>query len=198
MAGNLPHRNYFDWSAFPDLTTKRLTLREMTLNDADATFVIRGDYEVTKYNSGKAYTTLEQARNLIRGIHADYADRKLIRWALEVTETQDMIGIVGFNYWNLIDHRGSVGFDLARSQWRKGFMKEALLAVIDFGFSAMGLNRIEADASEHNAASIGLLTRVGFQEEGRQIDQYYEDHTYHDLILFAMLRRDWELGDNRE
>ncbi len=191
MASDLPHRNYFDWSVFPQLTTERMTLREISLHDAEAMFAIRGDYEVTKYNSGRAYTTLEQARNLIRGIHADYADRKSIRWGMELKDSHEMVGVIGFNYWNLIDHRGSVGFDLARAYWQQGYMKEALSAMIDFGFSRMGLNRIEADASEHNAASIGLLTRVGFIQEGLQREQYYEDHTYHDLILFSLLRRDW-------
>lgn len=44
--------------------------------------------------------------------------------------------------------------------------------------------------SAYNGSSKALLTKLNFQHEGTQRDQYYEDGTYHDLDLFAVLKRE--------
>lgn len=189
----------FDFSSFPTLTTHRLTLRQIMPDDADAIFTIRGDYAVTRYNIGAAYDDVSRARTLIDSIQHDYDQGTALRWG--ITYTQDVatvMGMVGFNYWDQTDHRGSVGFDLARAYWRRGIMSEALRRVIVFGFTSMGLNRIEADASIYNTPSLNLLQRLGFQREGVQREQYYEDGRYHDLVMLALLKREWiAAGDSK-
>lgn len=181
----------FDYEQFPTIETDRLRLREITLADDDAIFAIRGDYEVTRYNIGAPYTDLERARQLIRDMTHQYAEKQDLRWGITLKPDEPVIGMIGFNYWNRTDHRGSVGFDLARAYWRRGIMREALNVVLRFGFESMALNRIEADASVENEASINLLLSLGFHQEGRQREQYFEDGTYHDLLLFGLLKREW-------
>lgn len=181
----------FDFSVFPILENERLRLREMTMEDAEAIFAIRGDYEVTKYNIGAPYPTIERAQKLIAGMKEEYLAQSEIRWGITIKPYDEVIGMVGFNYWNRQDNRASVGFDLNRSYWRRGIMAEALRLIVIFGFEEMGLNRIEADASIHNAASINLMKSLGFVQEGVQREQYYEDGVYHDLVLLSLLKRDW-------
>jgi [ribosomal protein S5]-alanine N-acetyltransferase len=181
----------FDFTRFPILETERLRLREMVESDAEAIFAIRGDYEVTKLNIGAAYTDITQAADLIQGMADGYIMREDVRWGITLKPDDTVIGMVGFNYWNRMNNRGSIGFDLNRAYWRRGIMREAVAAVIEFGFGEMLLNRIEADASIYNSASIGLLAALGFQQEGVQRDQYYEDGAYHDLVLFGLLKREW-------
>lgn len=182
----------FSFTKFPTLQTERLILREIITTDAEGVFVIRGNYEVTKYNSGAAYTEIAQAENLIEGITEEYHAQKALRWGITGKADDCVIGMVGFNYWNQTDNRASVGFDLAQAYWRRGFMREALRSILNFGFINVGLHRIEADASIYNIASIELLKSIGFQQEGIQRDQYYEDDTYHDLVMLAILETDWE------
>ena len=55
----------FDFGIFPVLDSERLRLRELRPADADAVFSIRGDHEVTKYNGGLPYRTVDQAGGLI-------------------------------------------------------------------------------------------------------------------------------------
>jgi [ribosomal protein S5]-alanine N-acetyltransferase len=183
----------FDFSDFPVLLTERLRLREIHPEDAEAIFAIRGDYEVTKYNTGAAYTHVRQAADLIDAMTRLYDERREIRWGitLKTDPAETVIGMCGYNYWDRTDHRGSIGFDLARAYWRQGIMSEAVQAVVAFGFLEMGLNRVEADASIYNQASIQLLKSVGFTQEGVQREQYYESGAHHDLVLFALLRREW-------
>lgn len=182
----------FDFSVFPVLETERLVLRELTRRDAGGVFAIRSDYEVTKYNSGIPYVHIDEAIALIARIATDYDNREAVRWGITLKGIDDVIGMVGFNYWSRMDHRGSVGYDLARAYWGKGIIPEALRAVIDFGFDRMGLNRIEADCSIYNKNSIRVLEKLGFQFEGRQREQYYEQGEYHDLLLYGLLKREYQ------
>lgn len=183
--------DFFDFEEFPTLETARLTLRELTLDDSEGVWQIRGDPEVTRLNIGAPYQSIAQANTLIQDIRLGYQIRQEIRWGITLKPDTTVVGLIGFNYWDRVNHRGSLGYDLARAYWRKGIMFEALTAVIAFGFNQMRLNRIEADTSAVNSASAELLRKLGFQQEGTQREQYYEDGLYHDLWLFALLRREW-------
>jgi [ribosomal protein S5]-alanine N-acetyltransferase len=191
----------FDFTTFPVLETERLILREIAPADAPGIFRIRGDYEVTKYNSGAPYTTIDQARDLIKAIAASYHEKKEIRWGItlkgQVFGPDSIIGMCGYNYWSRRDFRGSVGYDLAHAYWGRGIMPEALQAMLAFGFERMNLNRIEADASVYNTASIRVLEKLGFQQEGIQREQYFEDGAFHDLALFALLKHEYSCSSQQ-
>lgn len=183
----------FDFGEFPVLESKRLLLREITVADAEAVFRIRGDYQVTKYNGGLPYRSVDQAEALIEGIAAAYRDKRSIRWGITLREDplHTVIGMVGYNYWVRQDYRASIGYDLARDYWGQGIMPEAVRAILEFGFEHMALNRIEADASIDNTKSHRVLEKVGFQREGIQQEQYYEEGEFYDLVLFSLLRKNF-------
>jgi len=184
----------FDFTTFPVLNTPRLTLRQLLSSDAEAVFQIRGDYEVTKYNTGKAYTSIQEASELIAAIESSYQERSEIRWGITRKGHSEVIGMCGYNYWNRYDRRGSVGYDLARAYWGQGIMSEAVRAVVEFGFNHMELNRIEADADARNPASARVLEKIGFQREGLQREQFYDSGAFYDLVLFGLLKRDYLKG----
>ncbi|NWF69499.1 MAG: GNAT family N-acetyltransferase [Chloroflexi bacterium] len=181
----------FDFSTFPVLETQRLTLRALVDTDAAAVWAIRGDYEVTKYNTGAPIRTPIEAALIIQAINADYREKIAVRWGIARKDNDAVIGMCGFNYWDRANFRASVGYDLARAYWGQGLMPEALRRVVRFGFEEMGLNRIEADSSALNTASARVLEKVGFRQEGLQREQYYEEGQFYDLMLFALLKREF-------
>lgn len=192
----VPSDFLFDFAEFPVLQTNRLVLQEVTLEHSSNVFGFRGDFEVTKYNCGAAYTSLEQVNSLISSQIDDFNAKRSIRWGISLPNMDrsvvgPVMGMVGFNYWDRTDRRASVGFELHRELWGHGYMTEALGAVLRFGFERMGLNRIEADASVYNDKCITMLKRMGFVQEGLQREQYYENGAYHDLVQLALLRREW-------
>lgn len=186
--------DFFDFTVFPVLNTPRLVLRRLLPSDAEAVFHIRGDYEVTKYNTGKAYANVQQASELIDAIERSYNDHNEVRWGITRKGHGEVIGMCGYNYWIRHDHRGSIGYDLARAYWGQGIMSEAVRAIVEFGFDHMALNRIEADADARNPASARVLEKVGFQREGLQREQFYEDGAFHNLVLFGLLKREYVKG----
>jgi ribosomal-protein-alanine N-acetyltransferase len=182
----------FDFSAFPTLYTPRLCLREITLDDAEAIFAIRGDHAVTRHNIGPAYRDIERARLLIAEMRDAYAHMQELRWGITLPPDRQVVGMVGFNDWHRTDRRASVGYDLAQTYWGQGIMPEALGAVLAFGFRAMDLNRIEATVSAGNPASVRVLEKLGFVLEGRQREQYYDEERFCDLLLFGLLGREFD------
>jgi [ribosomal protein S5]-alanine N-acetyltransferase len=182
----------FEFGEFPVLETERLILRQLTPEDGESVFDIRKNFEVTRYNGGAAYTDIEQAFRLIDRVSGDYMHGLSLRWGITLRGNDRVIGMCGYNYWIRIDARASIGYDLAYEHWGRGIMPEAVGAMIDFGFDHMLLNRIEADASLENTASARVLEKLGFTCEGIQREQYFEEEDYHDLVLFALLRADYE------
>lgn len=185
----------FDFSEFPVLQSERLCLRQLVEEDAEAVMAIRGDYEVTRYNIGAAYADIAQAQGLIDNIGRMFENENSLYWGITLQPVDAVIGMIGYNYWNRVDHRGSVGFDLARAYWGRGIMPEALRTVLRFGFERLGLNRVEADASVYNFQSQRALQKVGFRQEGHLREQYHEADGYHDLLLFALLKRQFMVLD---
>ena len=73
-------------------------------------------------------------------------------------------------------------------------MKEALIAILAWGFTKMDLNRVEAQVHPENRASSALLRRLGFVEEARLREVGYWAGSHHDLMLHSLLKAEWRSG----
>ena len=71
-------------------------------------------------------------------------------------------------------------------------MTEAIKAVINFGFSTLNINRIEAEVMIGNTQSERLLLKLGFRNEGCLRDWMYWDNRHFDMIIFSLLRREYK------
>jgi RimJ/RimL family protein N-acetyltransferase len=70
-------------------------------------------------------------------------------------------------------------------------MHEALLALLDFGFGELDLNRIEADIDPRNSTSARTLERLGFTREGYLRERWIVGDEVSDTALYGLLRREW-------
>jgi ribosomal-protein-alanine N-acetyltransferase len=84
----------------------------------------------------------------------------------------------------------SLGYWVGAPYQRRGYMTEALTVLIEHGFGAMGLHRIEAACLPENAASRGLLLKLGFREEGRARQFLRINGRWQDHMLFALIASD--------
>ena len=66
-------------------------------------------------------------------------------------------------------------------------MAEALAAVLTFGFTAMGLNRVEALTFPQNTASKSLLDKLGFQAEGLLREYEFIKGAAQDMAIYSLL-----------
>ena len=84
-----------------------------------------------------------------------------------------------------------VGYSLNPSHWRKGYATEGLIAVIQAVFEHPDAMRIKADVGDVNQASIGLLTKLGFELEGIQIAKSWHSAKSHDMLLYGLTKAHW-------
>lgn len=80
---------------------------------------------------------------------------------------------------------------LSPSYWNKGFMKEVLSAVLNYAFDTIGLNRVQAEVFDGNAAFEHVLKKAGFQFEGTMRQKYYKNGKFIDTALYAIIRDDF-------
>jgi [ribosomal protein S5]-alanine N-acetyltransferase len=176
----------FDFSEFPVLITDRIVLRELRKEDAADLLVFRGDAEEQRFNS-EPLQTLEQSVALIEEVRGDYAAQTGVPWALTLKSSGRVVGLFGYHHWDHYHRRADIGYDLARELWGQGLATEALTAAIQFGFSEMQLNRIEAETIADNEPSTRLLDRLGFALEGTRRSYWNDDGTFHDGAIYGLL-----------
>lgn len=154
-----------NFNPFPELLTSRLLLRQIGQSDINDIFALRSDPLVNRYLDREQASTREDARSYIDRITANIHQNKGIVWAVILKENEKLIGTVCF--WNFAEKesRAEIGYELFPAYHGKGFMHEVMTQVIDFGFSVMELQSIEAVVHPGNKASIKILEKNNFKRD---------------------------------
>ena len=177
---------------FPCLTTKRLLLRQIQPSDAEALFTIFSDEEAMQFYGQEPHRSLADTHELIRQLQARYAQRKTIRWGITLQGEDRVIGSCGFHHFGEGFHHAETGYELYRAFWRKGMMFEAMSAILTYGFTELGLHRVEAIIDIANERSKGLLLKLGFTYEGKLRQRYSFRGRFEDEYYFGLLRDEWQ------
>ena len=161
----------------------------MNERDAAAHYAVFSDPEVTRYWSSGPWTALDQAREHIAGVLAAYADGSGMRLGIELRATGELIGSASLHRFVDASRRCEVGYALARAWWGGGYVSEALRALLNYGFTGLDLNRIEADVDPRNGASARVLEKLGFQKEGFMPERWIVQGEPADTVYYGLLRR---------
>lgn len=174
---------------FPVIETERLVLRRTLMSDVGEIFRLRSDPRVMEYIKKTPCQNLEEAAAFIRErLDATIDNNDGVQWAMTVRSDDKLIGSIGI--WRLIKehYRGEIGYSMLPEYWGKGYMDEAVKAVIKYGFHTLGLHSIEANTDPGNVASRKLLERNGFEQEGYQRENYLFEGKFHDTVNFGLVR----------
>ena len=176
----------------PDLPTERLVLRWIVETDVPDLFAIFSDPQAMRYWSSPPMTDPRQAEQLVANIHAFYEQGNLFQWGIQHLDGGRIIGTCTLNHIDLRQGRAEIGYALHRNYWGKGLMREALSRLFQYAFGELDLRRLEADVDPRNESSIGILHRLGFQQEGLLRERWHVEGEIQDAALFGLLRREWE------
>lgn len=177
---------------FPALETDRLRLREIVADDAAAVFAIHGDAAHMQWFGTEPQRRIEDAAELIETFAAwRNGPSPGILWGIERRADGELLGTCGLFKWNRTWRSSALGYELAAQAQGHGYMREALRAVLAYGFAERRLNRIEAVVHPQNRRSIALLSALGFVQEGTLREGGYWSGRHHDLLQFGLLAREY-------
>lgn len=164
------------------LKTERLFLNEISMKDVNFLFEIRNNEEVNKYIARKK-SSLEDVKKFVADRISDFRNHKGIVWIIYDKETLQNIGSIC--YWNFDFEKrtAEIGYELLPEFHGKGFMQEALLKIIDFGFNELNLQSIEAFTDVNNKPSIKVLEKYNFVQNKK-----FELKDVENLIMFELTR----------
>jgi [ribosomal protein S5]-alanine N-acetyltransferase len=180
-----------DADALPTLDTPRMRLRWLTERDVDALFAIFSDAAMMRYWSTVAMKDRAEAEQYLARIHCGFADKSLFQWGIERREDGEMLGTCTIFSIHHESMRAELGYCLRSPFWRRGYMGEALAALIDYAFATLKLRRLEADVDPGNAGSVRLLERMGFTREGLLRERWNVGGQIGDSAFFGLLAREW-------
>lgn len=175
------------------IETERLTLRRFREDDAEAQFKNwASDPEVTRYLRWEPHRTVEESRESIARRIQRYEEPDTYMWAITLRDGA-LIGAISARVQSEEDSIADTGYCLGRAFWGKGYVPEALKAVIEYMFLRVGVNRMEAVHAVENPASGAVMRKAGMLREGR-LRQAYRNHAgYHDGELYGLVREDWDI-----
>jgi ribosomal-protein-alanine N-acetyltransferase len=181
-----------NWEHLPTIYANRVSLRPITERDIDSLYAIFSDPEVIRYWSSPPLKDREAARKLLSDIHDKFQRRLYFQWGIAQRIDDTLIGTSTLFHVESNNHRAEIGYALGRAHWRKGYIQEALRALLGYAFVELDLHRIEADVDPRNKASIRTLERLGFQKEGYLRERWKVNGEIQDALFYGLLRGEWE------
>lgn len=173
------------------LSTPRLLLRPLRADDAPALFAIFSDARIMQYWSTPLWTEVATADETIARRARGMAAGESLSFAIVRSEDQQLLGTCDLFHLDAQCRRAEVGYGLAYQAWGQGYMHEALLALLAYGFDELDLNRVEADIDPGNSASAKSLLRLGFQQEGLLRERWIVGGEKSDSAMYGLLASEW-------
>lgn len=175
---------------FPNLETKRLALRQINANDAEAILALRSNDEVMKYIPRPYLKTKEDALELIAMFDDKIENGIGINWGIYfLDEMGKLLGIIGHYRIKPEHYRAEVGYMLFPDHKGKGIVSEALKKVVEYGFNEMKLHSIEAILDPENKGSEKVLLKNGFVKEAHLIENEYYEGRFLDTMIYSILNK---------
>ena len=160
------------------LTTARLTLRPVHLNDAAMFLRVGSDSENNRFTIRYAD---EEA--VLEALATYWIGQPLGKYTIALNNRP--IGAMGL-HWT--DCATEIGYFLDKRYWHHGYATETAQALILFFFNTLKLLRVEGRFDARNPASGKVLSRLGMYEEGRLVNERIADGISVTTVIMAKTR----------
>jgi len=155
------------------LESERLLLRRLEPGDQDSLYALYSDPEVRRYIPEGTLTygeTQEELEWFLNG-HPRYPELGL--WATILKDTGRFIGRCGLLPWTIDGQfEVEVAYLLDRAVWGQGLGTEAARAILEYGFTRLGLTRMICMIDPDNRASIRVAEKIGMRLEKETRDEH--------------------------
>jgi ribosomal-protein-alanine N-acetyltransferase len=180
-----------DWrNGLPVLTSARVTLRELRLEDAPTLFSMLTTEEVARFISPPP-TTVDGFERFIEWTIRERQDGNYVCFGVVPEGMSTAVGLFQLRALEDGFRLGEWGFALCSGYWGTGTFVQSAKLVLDFAFDTIGIERLEARASVANGRGNGALRKLGAVQEGVLRRSFLRNGNYHDQVLWSLLAEEW-------
>ena len=178
-----------------NINTERCYLRLPNLNDFESWVNLRKKSEdfLSKWEPerDRNFYSMTLFRSRVKWAKNKFNEKKVIHAFIFRREDESLIGAVTLdNVRRGAAQSGSIGYWLGEPFQKKGYMFEAVQALVFYVFKNFDLSRLEAATLPENQASRSLLERVGFKYEGVSQSYLQISGRWRNHVMYALLRND--------
>lgn len=146
------------------LNTVRCILRETIQEDVEAFYRIYSNPQITKYTEN-LYPEIEEEKEYVKQyIEKIYGFYGFGVWTVVEKETEAVIGRAGFSYREGYESP-ELGFIIGAPWQRRGIAFEICEAILSYGDTQLGFERVNALVQPDNLASLRLCEKLGFKKQ---------------------------------
>jgi RimJ/RimL family protein N-acetyltransferase len=169
-------------------------VRLTALDESDARTIARWHEDVDYLRLQDTSAAVPRtAADISSEITAESKAADTIVLAIRLVDGDELVGTLGFYEIEWSNQVAWLGLGIGdRSLWGQGIGSEAMQLALRYAFCELNLYRVQLTVIDYNARAIALYEKFGFKREGvfRQFGQ--RDGRRYDMILYGLLRPEWE------
>jgi ribosomal-protein-alanine N-acetyltransferase len=175
----------------PILESERLHLLPIASAHAPDLHPMFSDREVMRHTDYPETRTLEETLARMQ-IYLFPVPEWQATWVPVCKSSGAVMGLVNYHHREDWNRRVEMGFILARRYWGKGFMSEAVRALLKYCFLSLDMHRVEVTINPTNRAAIRMIEAVGFRFEGGPLrGRQQVAGEFRDVLIYGLLRPEW-------
>jgi len=173
-----------------EFLSKRLSFRTFTFADISQEYIDwLNDAKVNKYLETRHVEQTRQSCEVY--VKSTEADPNSHFFAVCERATARHIGNVKIGFINPTYKHGQLSFFIGdKSAWGKGFATEIVGAMTEFGFTQLGLEKIEAGCYQQNLAAVNVFLKNNYAIEGFIRGKVVVDGRRSGVVSLGILRHE--------
>lgn len=174
----------------PDTQTERLCLRQLAPDDAAPIFAYRSLPKVSEYQSWPQ--SMEDLQEAICSMSLrEFGTPGWYQIGIALLTDGRLIGDCGARFLETDSRVAEVAITIAPAFQSRGYASEALVALLNLLFLKQKIHRVYASVDPRNAASMGLMERIGLRKEAHFKQSLWFKGSWVDDVHFAILASEW-------
>jgi ribosomal-protein-alanine N-acetyltransferase len=171
-----------------ELRGERITLRHLTSDDAETLLAFMSENRAflerwEPAREAEFFTLDAQIADIAAAAADAAADR---RHAFGIFTDGELVGRIALNQISRgVFQNAYLGYSIGERWNGRGLATEAVGVAVGFAFGELGLHRVQAAVMPRNAASIRVLEKNGFREEGYAVGYLCINGVWEDHRIFA-------------
>jgi ribosomal-protein-alanine N-acetyltransferase len=171
----------------PTLETARLRLTPITEADRAHIFKYLSDGEIRQRMKMETHKTAVQQDLWWEKFKTARQKHEVVQWCAFLKDSNTYVGLITLKEISTANSRAELGYSIAKTQWGKGFGKEAAAIAVEYAFKALELHSLFAIILPYNLPSQRIVKHLGFEQEGLFREEHFYEGQYYDTLYFSLL-----------